>query len=85
MNKSELGLFFTALLQVFLVSMNVVFIHHDKIIALVITGFLISLVWTLNVKKVAFGGWKDRFIYATGAGVGTLLGYYLSNYIVRFI
>lgn len=85
MNKSELGLFFTAFLQVFLVATNVVFIHHDKIVALVITGFLISLVWTLNVKRVAFGGWKDRFIYATGAGVGTLIGYYLSNYIIKFI
>lgn len=85
MNKSNIGLFFTAFLQVFLVSMNVVFIHHDKIIALLLTGFLISLVWTLNVKRVAFGGWGDRFIYATGAGLGTLVGYYLSNYIVKFI
>lgn len=85
MNKENIGLFLTAFLQVFLVAMNVVFIHHDKIFALVITGFAISLVWTLNVKRVAFGGWADRFVYATGAGVGTLIGYYLSNYIVKFI
>lgn len=85
MNKSNIGLFLTAFAQVTLVAMNVVFIHKDKVIALIITGFLISLIWTLNVKRVAFGGWKDRFIYAGGAGLGTLFGYYASNLISCFI
>ena len=45
------------------------------------SGFMISFIWTLNVKKVAFGGWRHRFIYATGAMIGTGMGFYLSNFI----
>ena len=75
-------LFTTAILQVLFVSMNVVFITKAMVIPMLLTGFCISFVWTLNVKKVAFGGWRDRMIYATGAMIGTGLGFYLSNFII---
>ena len=68
----------TGFLQVFLVSINVYQISHRHYLGATIVGFLISLVWTLNVKQVAFGTWADRFIYATGAGLGTLCGLGLS-------
>lgn len=74
-------LFSTACLQVTFVAMNVVFITAHLIIPMLLTGFMISLIWTLNIKKVAFGGWGDRFVYAFGAMTGTGIGYLLSNYI----
>lgn len=77
--KNQLQLFVTALLQVTFVSMNVVFISKALIIPMLLTGFLISLIWTLNVKKVAFGTWRDRIIYATGAMCGTYLGFISST------
>lgn len=80
-----LKLFFTAFLQVTFVAMNVVFISNNQLILLLITGFMISLIWTLNVKKVAFGNWVDRFTYAFGAMMGTGTGYYLSNYLIEVI
>lgn len=77
--RNNLLLFGTAALQVSFVSMNVVFISKAMIIPMLATGFMISLVWTLNVKKIAFSGWRSRFIYAAGAMVGTGVGYYTSN------
>lgn len=84
MNKflaTKWGLFLTAVLQVFFVAMNVIFISNKMWIPLLITGFCISFVWTLNVKKVAFGGWTDRFIYSFGAMLGTGIGVLVSNHI----
>lgn len=78
-------LFLTAILQVLFVSMNVVFISKGMVLPMLLSGFMISFIWTLNVKRVAFGGWTDRFIYATGAMIGTGLGYYLSNFIVKLL
>jgi len=81
--REQTQLFVTALLQVTFVSMNVVFISKSMIVPMLITGFLISLIWTLNVKKVAFGRWRDRFIYAFGAMTGTYLGFILSTKLIK--
>ena len=83
--KARLTLFLTGFIQVTLVAANTWFISHKHIIAMTITGFLISIVWTFNVKKVAFGGMDDRFIYATGAMMGTLLGYLIAIYLNNII
>ena len=74
-------LFLTAALQVSLVSMNVVFISKGSILPMLVTGFAISFVWTLNVKKAAFGKWRERLIYASGAMVGTGVGYFITKLI----
>jgi len=83
--KAKYGLFLTALLQVTFVAMNVVFISKHYIIPMLVTGFCISLVWTLNVRKITFGGWGDRFVYSFGAMVGTGLGYFISNHIIHYL
>ena len=82
--KTRIYLFLTALLQVMLVSLNIVFITYHQLLAMTITGFAISIIWTFNVKKVAFGSLTDRIIYASGAAAGTLIGYYISNSIILF-
>lgn len=68
------SLFLTGFIQVLLVSLNVWQVSHGRLIAATVTGFLISLVWTFNVKKVAFGNHGDRITYASGAAIGTLAG-----------
>ena len=72
--KSRLTLFLTAFFQVALVAANVWQIAHQQWIGAAIVGWGISFLWSINVSKVAFGGWLDRVIYATGAGLGTLAG-----------
>lgn len=77
--KARLLLFLTGFVQVTLVAANTLFIAQGKVIPMLVVGFGISIVWTLNVKKIAFGDWWDRIIYATGAMTGTLTGYLLAS------
>jgi hypothetical protein len=76
-------LFFTALIQVSFVAMNVNFISNGKVLPMLMTSFVLSLVWTFNVKKVAFGNIVDRMIYAGGAMCGTGIGFLMSHYIIK--
>jgi len=76
-------LFTTALTQVMLVAMNVRFIATGQVVAMLIIGFLISLVWTFNISKVAFGTIWDKVTYATGAMVGTGIGFWISHLITK--
>ncbi len=83
--NSKGGLFLTAFLQVALVASNVTFIAYKMWISLAITGFLISFVWTLNVKRISIGSWTDRFIYSFGAMLGTICGVALSNFLKTYL
>ena len=69
-----MSLFLTGFIQVLLVSLNVWQVSHGHFLSATVVGFLISLVWTFNVKKVAFGNHLDRITYASGAALGTLAG-----------
>lgn len=80
-NYSRVSLFLTGFLQVMFIAMNTVFISKSMLIPMVISGFLISIIWTLNVKKVVFGEWIDRVVYALGASVGTAAGFIVANFI----
>ena len=82
MKKSN-RLFLTAFIQVFLVSANTYFISKTFYIGIAVAGFGISWFWTGNVKKVAFGSKKERFIYSFGATLGGLSGVFLSKLIFK--
>lgn len=75
-------LFITGFLQVFFVAINTYFITKRFYIGVAIVSFLISFIWSFNIKKVAFGSMKDRIIYSLGACAGGLLGLYLSTKII---
>lgn len=75
------GLFLTGFVQVLLVGVNTWQIAHEKWAGAFIVGFLISYVWSWNVKKVAFGSHTARIVYALGAGLGTLVGLGLARWI----
>lgn len=78
-----LGLFLSGLSQVTFVAMNVYLVAHKQYIPAFITGFMISIIWTFNVKKVAFGGWAMRCSYAGGAACGTMLGMLLMTILYK--
>lgn len=71
---TRLTLFLTGFIQVALVAANTYLIAHGRVISVLIVGTAISLVWTVNVRRVAFGGWWDRVAYSIGAGVGSVVG-----------
>lgn len=72
--SARLRLAGTGFLQVIFVASNTVFIAHYQLLSNLITAFLISWVWTFNVKKVAFGDNLDRWFYAVGAALGSVAG-----------
>lgn len=79
-NNQKLSLFFTGVIQVLLVATNTYQIAHEKYIGVFIIGVAISLVWSWNVKRIAFGNNLDRIIYALGAGCGSLLGLVIAKF-----
>jgi hypothetical protein len=68
-------------MQVALVAINTWQISHGKMVGAIVVGFLISLVWTLNVSKAAFACWRTRLIYCSGASAGTLGGILIAKLI----
>lgn len=72
--KLRLATFGMAWLQVALITLNTWLIARGEVAPAILCGFAISFVWTLNVKKVAFGSLADRLCYASGACLGTATG-----------
>jgi uncharacterized membrane protein len=76
--------FTTAFLQVMFVCSNTVMIAKQNYPGIVICSFLISLLWTMNVKA-ALGTWQTRMFYCAGASSGALVGVIISNWILKWI
>jgi hypothetical protein len=75
-------LFFTAFIQVFLVSVNVIFISRYYYLGIAIVAFLISFTWSFNVSKISVGSVRDKIIYSTGAMLGSLSGVFITHVIL---
>jgi len=74
-------LFFTAFVQVFFVSINVYFLSRNIYLGSFISSFLINIIWSFNIKKIAFSSIHERIIYALGASLGCISGLYISDII----
>lgn len=72
-------LFVTGFAQVFLVTIQTYFISKSFYLGALVGGFLISIVWSWNVKKIAFGSRMDRVVYSLGAAFGAIAGLFLSQ------
>ena len=78
---NRIALFATGFSQVFLVVLNTYFITREFLLGIIACGFLISFIWSHNVKKVAFGSEWDRIIYSLGAMTGSILAFYFGKLI----
>lgn len=74
-------IFIQGFIQVFLVSLNTVFIARSNYCMMFLTSFCLSYVWTMNVKKISISLFYDRFLYSIGAASGCLFGVFLCNYL----
>lgn len=74
-----MNLFITGFLQVFFVALNTWLITQKNFIGVLIVSFLISFIWSFNVKKVAFGSINDRVIYSLGASIGGFTGLFVGG------
>ena len=73
---NRLYIFGRALLIVLLHTSNVVFITNKLYLYSILISAGISLMWTLNVKDLAIGDWKDRIAYIFGGIAGTTISLY---------
>ncbi len=85
MKKKDIKLFGTAFMQVLFVSANIYFVSNSMWVAVAVTSFLISYLWTINVKKIAISNIIDRLIYSTGAMVGGVAGPLMAHVIKMII
>jgi hypothetical protein len=83
--KDKISLFITGFSQVFFVAINTVFLANQNYLGVCIAAFMISMIWSFNVKKVAFGTNSDRVVYALGATCGSLAGLFCSSSISSFL
>ncbi len=83
--RERISLFFTGFTQVYFVSVNTYFLSREMYVGVFIAAFMISLIWSFNVKKVAFGTTADRIIYALGATFGSLTGLWTSSHFAIWI
>lgn len=81
LKKMKINLLLTGYLQALLVAVNTVLLARANYIGVTAVSFLISFVWSWNVRKVAFGGVADRILYSTGAALGGLSGLLLGELI----
>lgn len=75
-------LFLTGFLQVFFVAINTVFLARGIAPGIFIAAFLISFIWTLNVRKTVAATLSERVIYSLGAATGSISGYYLAEFLI---
>lgn len=78
--RERAQLFITGFVQVFFVGLNTFFIAHSALWGNLFSAFMISYIWTHNVKRVAFGDEADRWCYATGAMLGSVTGALLAKW-----
>lgn len=81
--ENKLRLSWTGFLQVVFVAANTVCIAKYLLVAATLTSFMISLIWSHNVKKIAFGTEGDRIAYAMGAAFGCLVGTVAVTYLTH--
>ncbi len=72
-------LFLQSFLQVGLVSISTVLITKQIYFGIFIVGFLISLLWTYNVSRIAISTLNQKITYSLGAGTGAVTGVLLTQ------
>lgn len=77
-------LFIYAFLQTAFVAANTYFIARLYYPAICVCGFLISLIWTWNVKRVVLGSIHERLLYSIGASIGCVIGTFISNLLISY-
>ncbi|MBM9546110.1 hypothetical protein JWG40_03730 [Leptospira sp. 201903074] len=73
-----MNLFLTGFLQVLFVCANTYMISKQKYMWVLVFGFLISFIWSWNVRKIAFGNIFDRIKYSIGSAAGGGVGLFVS-------
>jgi hypothetical protein len=66
--------FFQSFFQVGLVSVSTILITQHLYWGIFVVVFLISLLWTFNVSRIAVSTLNQKLTYSLGAGIGAVCG-----------
>jgi len=69
-------IFFTAFIQVFLVSINVYFIGRVNYVGMALASLLLNIVWMHNINSIAK---RKSYLYPLGAMTGCVAGVYIGR------
>jgi hypothetical protein len=83
--RGRLPLFLTGFVQVYFVAVNTYFLSKEMYLGVFIAAFMISLIWSFNVKKVAFGSITDKVVYSFGATSGSVFGLWSSKFLITLL
>lgn len=76
-----ISIFKTSFTQVFLISINTIFLSKGNYIGVTICSFLISYLWVTNVKKASISSKAEQIIYAIGATCGGISGLLITKFL----
>ena len=76
-------IFFTSFFQIGLVAINTYLITHLYWIGIFCVSFLISLLWAFNVSKISISSIYQKFVYALGAGCGSIVGLIVLKFVLN--
>jgi hypothetical protein len=77
--------FATSFFQVYFVAINTILLARGYVVGIFLASFTISLLWCYNVSKISVSTRKSKLIYATGAGIGAVSGFYSLQLIFKLI
>jgi hypothetical protein len=72
-------IFFQSFFQIGLVSISTILITKHLYFGIFVVSFLITLLWTFNVSRIAVSTIKQKLIYSLGAGAGAVSGVLLTQ------
>ena len=72
-------IFFQSFFQIALVSISTILITKHLYFGIFVVSFLITLLWTFNVSRIAVSTIKQKLIYSLGAGAGAECGVLLTQ------
>jgi hypothetical protein len=75
--------FYMALLFVFPISVSTWCVSHGNFVGVFLSGFVISYIWTCNVKRIGMADRLDQVIYALGGATGAAAGLAFSMTFLR--
>jgi len=81
MIKRYILIFIAPYVQIMFVAINTILMVEHMVTLVFINTFLLNLIWTYNVKRVAFGNMTVNITYALGASCGSITGMYIAKLI----
>jgi hypothetical protein len=78
-------LFATGFIQVFFVAINTYLISKGIYLGVFVCGFMISLVWSWNIRRISISTLSDRIFYSLGAASGSVMGLFASVQLTKLL